>query len=71
MVFIMVLKDEEIQNETELEEILVNDPEQIEEGFKLLKTQRITTPYKKRLDVLGVDSKGTLTVIELKVREDE
>lgn len=67
----MVLKDEEIESETELEEILVNDPEQIEEGFRLLRTQRRTTPYGKRLDVLGVDSKGTLTVIELKIKEDE
>jgi hypothetical protein len=67
----VVLRDEEIRSETELEEILINNPEQIEEGFKLLRTQRRATPYGKRLDVLGVDSKGTLTVIELKIKEDE
>jgi len=66
----MPLKDAEIGSETELEEILIDSPEMIEEGFRLLRSQRRTTPYRKRLDLLGVDSKGTLTVVELKVKED-
>mgnify|MGYP001025890485 CR=1 FL=1 len=67
----MVLKDSHIENEPELEEILINSPESIEEGFRLLRNQRRTTPGRKRMDLLGVDSKGTLTVVELKVEEDD
>lgn len=67
----MPLKDAEIESETELEEILIDNPEMIEEGFRILRSQRRTTPRRKRLDLLGVDSKGTLTVVELKVKEDD
>lgn len=67
----MPLKDAEVETETELEGILIDDPQMIEEGFRILKSQRRTTPYSKRLDLLGVDAKGTLTVVELKVKEDD
>lgn len=67
----MPLKDAEIESETELEEILIGSPKMIEEGFKVLRSQRRTTPYRKRLDLLGVDAKGTLTVLELKAEEDD
>lgn len=63
--------DASLENEIELEERLLNSPDLIEEGFKLLINQRRTSPHKKRLDLLGVDSNGTLTVIELKIKEDK
>lgn len=66
----MPLKEAKITNEAELEEILNDSPEMVEEGFKLLRSQRRTTPHRKRLDLLGVDSNGTLTVVELKAKED-
>ena len=67
----MSLKDAKVASEAELEEILNNNSDMIEEGFRMLRTQKRTTPYGKRLDLLGVDSNGTLTVVELKVREDD
>lgn len=67
----MPLKDAKVESEAELEEILINNPEMIEEGFKLLRSQRRATPYRKRLDLLGIDSNGTLTVVELKTKEDD
>jgi len=67
----MSLKDAKIANESELEEILNNNPEMIEEGFRMLGNQKRTKPHRKRLDLLGVDSNGTLTVVELKAREDD
>jgi hypothetical protein len=60
----------EIETEIQLEELLLNNPEFIEEGFRLLANQKRTTPYQKRIDLLGVDSTGTLTILELKVKED-
>jgi len=64
----MLLKDV-VVNERELEELIFNAPEIIEEDFTLLINQRRTNSN-KRLDVLGMDSKGTLTIVELKVQED-
>lgn len=66
----MAFRECEIESEAELETILINDPSSIEEGFKILKSQRRTKPYGKRLDLDGVDSDGTLTVVELKIGED-
>ena len=65
----MTLKETSIKDEAELEAILVNDPEQIEEGFKVLTHQRKTSGL-NRMDILGVDSEGTLTTIELKIVMD-
>lgn len=65
----MTLKETTIKDEAELEAILVNDPDQIEEGFKVLTHQRKTSGL-SRMDILGVDSEGTLTIIELKVVMD-
>jgi hypothetical protein len=61
----------EIETETKLEELLLNNPEFIEEGFQILANQKRTNPYQKRIDLLGVDSTGTLTILELKVKEDK
>ncbi|MBI3860244.1 MAG: hypothetical protein HY296_08475 [Thaumarchaeota archaeon] len=60
----------DIESEAELEAILTGSPSSIEDGFRILKSQRRTKPYGKRLDLDGVDSEGTLTVVELKLGED-
>jgi len=65
----MALKDAKIKDESELESLLVGDPNQIEEGFKIITHQRKTYGQNK-LDILGVDSQGVLTVAELKVTTD-
>ena len=65
----MALKDTKIRDESELEALLVKDPNQIEECFKIITHQRRTSGL-KRLDILGVDSEGVLTLIELKVNID-
>jgi hypothetical protein len=62
----MQLKETKVRDEAELEALLVSDPTQIEEGFKVLTHQRKTHGF-KTLDILGVDSEGILTLIELKV----
>jgi len=65
----MALKDAKIKDESELESLLVGDTNQIEEGFKIITHQRKTYGQNK-LDILGVDSQGILTVAELKVTID-
>ncbi len=45
-------------------------PEIVEDGFRVLQRQ-LNTGYGGKLDVLGVDKTGTLTIIELKVEEDD
>ena len=62
----MVLKEVKIKDEAELESLLVKEPNQIEEGFKIITHQRKAHGQKK-MDILGVDSEGVLTIIELKV----
>jgi hypothetical protein len=57
-----------LKNESELEALLIQDPGQIEEGFKVITSQR--NKRNGRLDILGVDSEGAITVIELKVVTD-
>lgn len=66
----MVLKEAKISDEAELESLLVKDPNQIEENFKII-TYRRQTSRLKRLAFLGVNSEGILTLIELKVTSDE
>ena len=65
----MVLKEAKIKDEAELESLLVKDPNQIEEGFKVI-THQSKTYGQTKMDILGVDSKGVLTVIELKIITD-
>jgi len=65
----MALKETTIKDEAELEAILVSDPDQIEEGFQVLTHQRKTSGL-SRMDILGVDSERTLTIIELKIVMD-
>ena len=65
----MELKDFKVRDEAELESILISQPSLIEKDFMVLSNQR-TTNQQKRLDILGVDINGTLTIIELKVVTD-
>ena len=65
------IKETTVDSELELEDLLFHEPEAVEEGFRLLTRQPRTSPKSNRLDLLGVDSEGTLAVIELKIREDD
>ena len=59
-----------LTSEAELEALLVQNPEQVEKGFTILTHQRKTFGF-KTLDILGIDSEGILTLIELKNSVDE
>src|SRR6267142_305949 len=59
----------EISEERDLENLVVKDPESIENGLTYLAHQREAN--RKFIDVLAVDADGVLTVIELKVGEDD
>ncbi|HEY5915508.1 MAG TPA: hypothetical protein VJA21_33405 [Verrucomicrobiae bacterium] len=59
----------EIDQERELEDLVIKDPEAVEDGLKYLTHQRVANG--KFIDVLAVDGDGVLVVIELKVGEDD
>ena len=59
-----------LRDEAELEALLVQNPDQIEKDFTILTHQRKTFGF-KTLDILGIDSEGILTLIELKNTIDE
>jgi RecB family endonuclease NucS len=66
----MPSKIEEVEvSEKELENLLVENPEAIERGMKILgrQIQTDTGP----LDILAVDEDGVLTLIELKNEVDD
>ena len=65
----MVLSEVELRDEAELEGILRREPTQIEEGFRIIAKQPRTSEG-RRLDLLGVDREGVLTVVELKITVD-
>jgi len=65
----MKLEERDLKDETELECLLKKNPDQIEKGLKIIDNQ-VTTP-KGRIDLLGVDADGALTVVELKVKRDD
>jgi hypothetical protein len=64
------INEGKLRDEAELESLLVQRPEQIEKGFTILTHQRKTFGF-KTLDILGIDSEGILTLIELKNTIDE
>ncbi|VVB74627.1 Endonuclease NucS [uncultured archaeon] len=64
----MVLKEAVLKDEAELEALLIKNPAQIEEGFSIITHQK--THKSSRLDILGLDSNKTLTLLELKVVSD-
>lgn len=55
--------------ERDLEEYIVKNPESVEDGFKILNRQWPTDSGP--LDILGVDAAGVITIVELKVDEDD
>jgi len=67
----MVLEYYEIKEEQELENVLVSDIEQIEEGLKVIGSQIRTSKGEGRLDILCLDADNILTIIELKNKVDE
>jgi len=56
-------------SEHELEEYIVKNPDVVEEGFSILSRQWPTDSGP--LDILGVDADNILTILELKVKEDD
>ncbi|MCS7094680.1 MAG: endonuclease NucS [Thaumarchaeota archaeon] len=56
-------------SERELEQYVIENPGDLEEGFRVLYTQWPTDSGP--LDILGVDEDGVLVVVELKAREDD
>jgi len=56
-------------SELELEDLIVQEPSVIEDGFKVVAHQWPTDSGP--LDILGVDAEGTVAVVELKVKEDD
>jgi Holliday junction resolvase-like predicted endonuclease len=56
-------------SERELEEFIVENPDAIEDGFKILSRQWPTDSGP--LDILGADAEGTIVIIELKAKEDD
>lgn len=65
----MPLEEADLDDEQELEYLLKKDPEQIEKGLRVIANQVITP--KGRIDLLCVDKEGVLTVVELKLDQDE
>lgn len=61
----MKLKKINLSEREELEPLLVNDPELIEEGLRVITHQLMTDTGP--LDILAVDSDGALVICELKV----
>lgn len=65
----MRLEEADLENEQELEYLLKKDPEQIEKGLKVIASQVITP--KGRVDLLCVDEESVLTMVELKLDQDD
>ena len=59
----------DMDQERELESLVMKDPEALEDGLVHLTHQRSANG--RYIDVLAADSDGVLTVIELKVGEDD
>ena len=65
----ILFKRIEIEKERELEDIVIKNPEQIEEGLVFLThQQQVSGGF---IDVLCVDKDGILVIIELKITDDE
>ncbi|HWD92275.1 MAG TPA: endonuclease NucS domain-containing protein [Verrucomicrobiae bacterium] len=64
-----MFKQIEIDKERELEDLVIKDPDAIEQGLKCLTHQRHASG--NFIDVLAVDADGVLVVIELKIGEDD
>lgn len=66
---VIELKELKFERESEFESILINNPNIIEEGLKIIDTQIVTS--RGPLDILGVDSGNVLVIIELKIVESD
>lgn len=64
-----MLKEIEVENEKELEQLLVNEPNLLENGTKILKNQ-FPTPTGP-LDVLFLDPEKVVGIIEIKQGQDD
>lgn len=58
----MTFSESRIEEERQLEHQIINNPECIEEGLKVLDHQ-VPTIGGKRIDILAVDSEGGLVVL--------
>ena len=65
----VTFKEIEIEREPELREMIRRNPEIIEEGLKVIRTEFPTDSGP--IDLLCVDGEKRLTVIELKLKEDD
>ena len=65
----MPLEEADLKDETELENILKKDPEQIEKGLRVVANQ-VATP-KGRIDLLCIDAERVISIIEIKLASDE
>lgn len=65
------LEQVSLRSETELEDLLRKDPEQIEKGLECIATQIKTPPTERRIDMLCVDSQRVLAIVEIKLESDE
>jgi hypothetical protein len=65
----MPLEEADLKDEQELEYLLKKDPEQIEKGLIVIANQVITP--KGRIDLLCVDKEKVLTVVEIKLDQDD
>lgn len=68
-VVVMNIEEVDLKDEKELEDLIKKNPEQIEKGLKVIANQVITP--KGRIDLLCVDKEGVLTIVELKVDQDD
>lgn len=66
---VLKVKQIDIRERDELEPIIVANPSVIEQGFRVIARQHRTDSGP--LDILGVDSDGTLVVVELKNEASE
>ena len=65
----MHVEEADLKDEQKLEYLLKKDPEQIEKGLKVI-TNQVMTP-RGRMDLLCVDKEGVLTIVELKLDQDD
>jgi len=65
----MSFKESEFKREATLNRYLQRHPERIEEGMEIVESE-LRTGKVGRIDLLGCDSDGAPTVIELKVEKE-
>jgi Holliday junction resolvase-like predicted endonuclease len=58
-----------VKSESELEQMLIENPDAIEEGLRILENQ--VPASRGFIDLLAVDADGTLVVVELKKESDD